>query len=64
MMRTRRDCRRCVHYIVTWDERHPHGCRCMGFKSRTAPADEVRRATGGSDCRLYEEKPGRRRDGV
>ena len=60
VMRARRDCRRCVHFFVTWDERFPNGCRCMGFKSRTAPAEEVRRATGGGDCRLFKEKPPRR----
>lgn len=59
-MRARRDCRRCVHFFVTWDERFPNGCRRMGFKSRAAPAEEVRRATGGDDCRLFEEKPPRR----
>jgi len=53
------DCRRCTHYFVTWDERCPHGCRIMGFKSRTSPAEEVRRTMGGSECRLYEEKPRR-----
>ena len=64
MTPVRRDCRRCVHYVVTWDERLPNGCRCMGFKSRTAPSDEVRRATGGNDCRLYEEKAERRAEGA
>lgn len=59
-MRARLDCRRCVHFFVTWDERFPNGCRCMGFKSRAAPAEEVRRATGGGDCRLFKEKPPRR----
>jgi hypothetical protein len=63
-MRTRGECPRCVHYFITWDERFPHGCRCMGFKSRTAPSEEVRRAMRGKDCRLFEEKPLRRTQGA
>ncbi len=51
------DCRRCRHYAVTWDERFPHGCRAMGFKSARYPADEVLSATGGEACLLYEPKP-------
>jgi hypothetical protein len=27
----------------------------MGFKSRRFPNEEVRRATAGRDCRLFEE---------
>ena len=54
------NCRQCAHYLVTWDERFPHGCRRMGFKSRTSPAEEVRKAMGGSPCRLYQPKPPRR----
>lgn len=63
-MRRSMDCRRCIHYFVTWDEQFPHGCRCMGFKSRTSPAEEVRRAMGGSDCRLFEQKPPRSAQGA
>jgi hypothetical protein len=50
------DCRRCRHYFVTWDEKFPHGCRRMGFKSRRAPNDEVRCAMNGRACRLFEQK--------
>ena len=49
------DCHHCAHYHVTWDERFPHGCRRMGFKSRLYPNEEVRRAMAGRDCRLFEE---------
>lgn len=50
------DCHGCVHYLVTWDERFPHGCRCMGFKSARYPGDEVRAAMNGESCRLFEPK--------
>jgi hypothetical protein len=49
------DCHRCAHYHVTWDERFPHGCRRMGFKSRLYPNEEVRRTMAGQDCRLFEK---------
>lgn len=50
------DCHNCIHYYVTWDERFPHGCRAMGFKSWRYPNDEVRRVVKGRDCLLYERK--------
>lgn len=50
------DCRRCAHYYVTWDPSFPHGCRCMGFKSRMTPIEEVRRTMSGHDCLLYHAK--------
>ena len=49
------DCHHCAHYHVTWDERFPHGCRRMGFKSRCYPSEEVRRTMAGQDCRLFEK---------
>ncbi|MCU0604564.1 MAG: hypothetical protein MUC33_18085 [Desulfobacterales bacterium] len=53
-------CHPCAHYFVTWDENFPHGCRRMGFKSRRLPSEEVRRATGGAECRLFAGRPDRR----
>lgn len=55
-MQRRVDCHACVHYLVTWDERFPHGCRRMGFKSSRYPGDEVRTAMNGEGCRLFEPK--------
>jgi hypothetical protein len=52
----RLDCRRCTRYFVTWDEHFPHGCRCMGFKSRRLPSEEVRQAMNGVECALFELK--------
>jgi hypothetical protein len=56
-MRRRIDCHACRHYYVTWDERFPHGCRKMGFKSGRYPGDAVRSAMYGENCRLFEPKP-------
>lgn len=48
-------CGHCRHYYVTWDPSFPHGCRAMGFKSRTSPSLEVRGASG-LDCQMYARK--------
>ncbi len=48
-------CGQCRHYYVTWDPAFPHGCRAMGFKSRTSPALEVRAASG-MDCQMFARK--------
>ena len=45
-------CGDCKHYYVTWDKDFPYGCKAMGFKSRTYPAQEVRNASG-MDCKLF-----------
>jgi hypothetical protein len=50
------DCHKCRYYFVTWNQRFPHGCRAMGFKSRRYPIDEVRSALNGADCLLYRPK--------
>lgn len=55
------DCRRCAHYFVTWDPCYPHGCRRMRFKSRTLPAVDVRQATPGHECLLFQAKTLRNR---
>ena len=52
-------CHRCRHYHVTWDERAPHGCRAMGFKSREMPIVVVRRTTPDLDCLLFQPRPSR-----
>ena len=48
-------CRDCRHYYVTWDKGFPHGCRVMGFKSRTSPALSVRQASR-MDCQLFVKR--------
>jgi hypothetical protein len=48
-------CRNCRHYYVTWDKSFPHGCRAIGFKSRSSPAMAVREASG-MDCQLFQVK--------
>ena len=50
------DCHKCRHYYVTWNDRFPHGCRAMGFKSRRMPSLDVR-ASSGRECLLFKAKP-------
>jgi len=32
------NCRRCIHYFVTWQAGKPHGCKAYGFKSEMIPS--------------------------
>ena len=48
-------CRKCKFYHVTWDNRRPHGCRAMNFKSRRPPSLVVRQNSG-QDCLRYTPK--------
>ena len=50
------DCRRCVHFHITWDSTHPKGCRAMGFKSFQWPWMEVLQ-TSGEPCMMFLPKP-------
>ncbi len=49
------DCRRCVHFYVTWDKNMPFGCRGHGFKSAQIPSQVVF-ASSGTACLLYRLK--------
>lgn len=49
------NCKKCVHYYVTWEAQHPHGCRAFGFKSPRIPSMEVQKNSG-LPCELFEEK--------
>ncbi|MDR2405252.1 MAG: uracil-DNA glycosylase [Deltaproteobacteria bacterium] len=48
-------CRDCVHYYVTWEPGHPHGCRALNFKSQYLPSMEVRRSSG-EPCHYFKAK--------
>jgi len=49
------DCRKCVHYHVTWEPARPHGCRAMGFKSQHLPSLVVIRNSG-TVCLYFRQK--------
>jgi hypothetical protein len=49
------DCFTCIHFYVTWDKKHPRGCKALGFKSREIPSLVVFQSSG-YDCLRYKEK--------
>jgi hypothetical protein len=49
------DCFTCRHFYVTWDKKHPKGCRAMGFKSREMPSIAVFESSG-MKCLRYKPK--------
>ncbi len=49
------NCKKCVHYFVTWEQSKPHGCKVYGFKSQQIPSLVVK-ASSGQPCQAYEEK--------
>jgi hypothetical protein len=55
-LRIQPDCRRCVHFAVSWEPTMPYLCRGFGFKSRTLPSWEVQQADG-HPCRLFAARP-------
>ncbi|MDR1727684.1 MAG: hypothetical protein LBT74_07115 [Acidobacteriota bacterium] len=48
-------CRKCRHYLVTWEPRRPYGCRAHGFKTNRSPAAVVYE-TSGIPCQLFASK--------
>jgi len=48
-------CRKCLHFYITWERKHPYGCRGFGMKSRQFPGLLVRN-TSGEDCHMYKSK--------
>ena len=54
-MQKRVNCKRCVHYYVTWQAQHPHGCKAFGFKSKIIPSMQVMKDSGKA-CGMFEEK--------
>jgi len=48
-------CQGCRYYWITWEQRHPYGCRAHGFKTNRNPALAVFQASG-ITCQLYAPK--------
>jgi len=49
------NCRKCIHYFVTWEQNQPHGCKAYGFKSAQIPSQVVLKSSGMA-CTLFREK--------
>lgn len=50
-----KSCIGCLYYYVTWDKKHPKGCKYFGFKSAQMPCQVVKN-TSGESCTLYTKK--------
>lgn len=49
------NCKKCIHYFVTWESSQPHGCKAYAFKSKQIPSLVVKGSTG-QPCQVYETK--------
>lgn len=50
------NCRKCMHFYVTWDEKFPYGCKAYGFKTNSMPSVKVYQSSG-LECQLFAAKP-------
>jgi hypothetical protein len=50
------DCRRCLHFYLTYQMPRPYACRHFGFESAYVPSAEVL-ASSGEACRAFEPRP-------
>jgi hypothetical protein len=48
-------CNSCKYFYITWNKKHPYGCRAMGFISAKLPSIEVLTIEG-RDCLSFEDK--------
>jgi hypothetical protein len=53
-------CIHCKHHYITWEKRHPYGCKRLKFKATIEPALVVLRASG-HPCLAFEQRPAPRR---
>jgi len=49
------ECRKCIHYFITWDQRFPYGCKLYEVKSRQMPSIIVYQSLG-SKCPNFVKK--------
>jgi hypothetical protein len=48
-------CVGCQYYYITWERKHPKGCKYFGFKSLQMPCAVVKN-TSGAYCNMYTPK--------
>jgi hypothetical protein len=48
-------CHHCEYFFVTWETKHPYGCRSMNFKGKQIPSVVVFR-TSGKKCMMFKAK--------
>ncbi|QGG47230.1 Uracil-DNA glycosylase [Heliorestis convoluta] len=52
------NCLRCEHFYITWEDRHPRGCRLLNFKTAHMPSLVVFQSCG-HPCTGFQEKKGK-----
>ena len=50
------NCIKCKHYMITYDQKTPRGCRIYKIQSKQLPSLIVKQANNGADCLGFEEK--------
>lgn len=49
------DCRKCVHFFITWEKNTPYGCHAYGFKGPQIPSIVVKSSSGES-CNFFKQR--------
>lgn len=49
------DCRKCVHFFVTWEKNCPYGCKAYGFKGHQMPSIVVK-SSSGERCNFFKQR--------
>ena len=49
------DCRKCVHFFVTWEKNCPYGCKAYGFKGPQMPSIVVK-SSSGERCNFFKQR--------
>ena len=55
------NCRKCVHFKITWVKEQPYGCTLFGFKSKDLPSVEVFNSSGKA-CIKFNPKNQEKKD--
>ncbi|PID72077.1 MAG: hypothetical protein CSB34_04390 [Desulfobulbus propionicus] len=50
------NCMQCRYFYVTYEPRHPRGCRAYGFKCQGVPSAVVL-SSSGAHCQMFCERP-------
>ncbi len=49
------NCKRCIHYFITWDPTRPNGCKIFSFKSQKMPS-RILKECGEKKCGSFMAK--------
>lgn len=49
------NCKNCIHFFITLDERKPRACKVFNIKGRNMPCIDVKRFTGYT-CPVFEAR--------